>query len=582
MNKERSYYVIQIMCLLKDYIPQLILAIIVKVINMLMPYSMIIVLGKFVNQILGAHSYEVKKFIIIMAIILVATVSFSYLDTYISHDMSYCIIKRLRNMCYEKIGRLLPAVTKNKSMGDYGRIINGDVDVFEWFYAHIFVAWIATSITLVVGTFMIFKLKPMGILVVALVYILVVVIQTRHTSESEEKGYVLRRFGGELNATVIDGILGMKDVISNQFETQYHQILMSKSRQFDEARKKFSKRGMNEKRAVALIIESGILVATIMAIWTVEMTIGDKMTFILMVTAFFAPLQQTLNDSTNYGFVFGATKRVYDLLNEKEYVKDSGEKCVTDLITQKGKNDWVLALKDVHFTYPLAQKEVLSGISFTVKAGESVALVSASGGGKTTLVNLLQRFWDYHSGEITINGISIKDIKLSELRKIITVISQEIYIFNMTIRENLLMAKPSASEVEMIAACKMARVWDFIITLPKGLDTKVGERGECLSGGQRQRLVLAQAFLRDTPILVMDEATSNLDVLNEQEINQTIAEIKKEKVVIVVAHRLATISAADRIIFMESGSVVDTGSYESMIKQSCHFRQVIGLKSEVI
>lgn len=578
-EKNRGYYVRQIMVLLRSYIPNLVLAIIIKSITMILPYLVIAVLGNFVNEVFVMYDLDVKRHIVKLLVLIVATIFFSYLDTCVSHDMSFRIVKKLRNLCFEKIERVLPATSDNMSVGDYGRIINGDVDVFEWFYAHIFVAWIATAIALVTGGVLICSLNPFGLLVVLLCAIAVIYIPKRNTAKAEKKGYMLRRYGGELNATVIDGILGMKDVISNQFVEGYNHNLMQKSEQFDCARAKFNHVGMNEKRLTELVMDIGIVCSLLICFFSYNMDIGEMLSFILLITAFFGPLQQTLSDGANYGFVYGAAKRVYDLLNQEEFVHDDGNKNVEDVKQAKeDKSNWQLDLEKVEFRYPKATQNVLQGVTFSVRAGESVALVAQSGGGKTTLANLLQRFWDYQGGYIGINGIDIKDIQLAQLRSLITVVSQDIYLFNMSVRENLLMAKPNATEAEIIEVCKKAKAWDFICDMPKGLDTLIGERGECISGGQRQRLALAQAFLKDTSILVFDEATSNLDVFHEREINETIKQIKEDKIIIIIAHRLATIQSADKIVFLKNGVQAENGTFDEIRKKSEDFNVLIGQK----
>lgn len=582
-EKDRSYYVRQIMALLKSYIPNLVLAIIIKAITMILPYLVIIVLGSFVNEVFVMHGVGMAAYVVRLLLLMMATVIFSYLDTCVSHDMSFRIVKKLRNLCFEKIERVLPATSNNMSLGDYGRIINGDVDVFEWFYAHIFVAWIATAMALGTGGILICRLHPVGLIIVAICSLAVIFIPKMNTAKAEEKGYVLRKYGGELNATVIDGILGMKDVISNQFIEGYNRNLIEKSEQFDCARAKFNYIGMNEKRITEFIIDIGIFCSLFIALFSTNMNIGDKLSFVLILTAFFAPLQQTLSDGTNYGFVFGAAKRVYDLLNEEEFVHDNGCKTVEDVkLAEKQIHNWHLDIENVEFGYPKSAQKVLQGVTFSAYAGESIALVAESGGGKTTLANLLQRFWDYQSGCISINGIDIRDLQLAQLRKLITVVSQDIYLFNMSVRENLLMANPNATEEEIITACKKAKAWDFICDMPKGLDTLIGERGECLSGGQRQRLALTQAFLKDTPVLVFDEATSNLDVFHEREINESIKQIKDNKIIIIIAHRLATIQSADKVVFLQNGVQVDSGTFDELRKKSGDFNVLIGQKGSSI
>ncbi len=220
-------------------------------------------------------------------------------------------------------------------------------------------------------------------------------------------------------------------------------------------------------------------------------------------------------------------------------------------IDKDGQKQWSLEIKGLSFKYPKSEKIVIQNLNFTVGTNEIVALVAPSGSGKTTVANLLERFWEYETGEIYINTIELRTLKISALRQYVSMVPQEIYLFNMTISDNLRLAKPDATEEEMIEACKMANAIGFISDLPEKFETVVGERGTKLSGGQKQRIAIAQAILRNTPIMIFDEATSSLDVAREMEINDTLQKIKKDKVVLVIAHRKATIEMADRIVNLE-------------------------------
>ncbi len=548
----------------REYVPFFVLAVFIKTVSMCIPYAAAFFVGVFIERVLCPYGpMSIGLCVLGIAALVLTGVIFSYFDTYVSHRISFGIIKKLRDRCFEKIEHIIPASAQRKSSGDYERIINGDVDVFEWFYAHILTAWIATSLSVIIGIVCIAFLSIYAAILVAVVSAVMIITPLMQSEKAEKKGYELRKNAGELNAVIVDGILGMKDIISNQYDEDYMRRLVEKSRQFDRSRNKFSMRGMNEKRFTELMVNVCCICSAVLGFLMLEAP--DMIMLLLIVFAFFSPLQQTIRDGTNYGFVFGAAKRVYDLLNETEFVHDDGRLKAQDVLGNDrgsgGANSVRIDFEKVGFTYPGEENPTLKDVCFSVKNGEITALVAPSGTGKTTLVNLLERFWDYDSGRITINGTDIKEIEIKELRRIISMVTQDIYLFNMSVLDNIRLAKPDASEEEIKEACIKANAWEFINELPKGLDTQIGERGENLSGGQRQRIALAQAILRDTPVIVLDEATSSLDVHNEVSINKTLNEIKYRKAILVIAHRQATIDSADKVVCLgkEDGARKKTG-----------------------
>ena len=211
--------------------------------------------------------------------------------------------------------------------------------------------------------------------------------------------------------------------------------------------------------------------------------------------------------------------------------------------------------------------EVLKGISFTVKKGQTVALVGASGGGKTTICHLLPRFYLRDSGTISIGGTDINDVSTQTLRDKIAVVSQDVFLFAGSVRENILYGNPSATEEEMIAAAKRANIHDYVTTLPNGYDTEVGERGVKLSGGQKQRISIARAFLKNPPVLILDEATSALDNMTEMQVQSALSELSVGRTTLIVAHRLSTVKNADQILVIENGEITERGSHEQLLEQ---------------
>ena len=301
---------------------------------------------------------------------------------------------------------------------------------------------------------------------------------------------------------------------------------------------------------------------------------------ISLSTMIYSPLRETLAMSSNYGRIFAAAKRVFDFMQLDATVSDEGNITYDDVIKEdKGE----VYFNSVYFSYvdkdTGEKNSVLKGISFVIEKNQTTVLVGSSGSGKSTCSKLLQRFWDVDSGSILINGIDIKKIRLEDLKKLISVVPQEVYIFNKSIRENLQMANENASIEDIELALENANLKDFVYKLDEGLDTIAGERGAKLSGGERQRLSIAQAFIKNSPILILDEITANLDYNNEEIINNSLNKLKKDKITLMIAHRVSTIKNADKIIFIEDGICVGSGKYEDLINENEKFRELIGEKS---
>lgn len=246
-----------------------------------------------------------------------------------------------------------------------------------------------------------------------------------------------------------------------------------------------------------------------------------------------------------------------------EIMREDTEKEYKNPIELKNVKDNI-EIDNVSFKYE-DKKQILKNLTLSIEAGKTVALVGPSGGGKTTLCNLIPRFYDFNEGDIKIDGISVKEVSLKSLRKNIGVVQQDVFLFTGTIKENILCAKLDASDDEIIDAAKKAKVHDFIQSLPKGYETYIGERGVKLSGGQKQRISICRVFLKNPPIIILDEATSALDNVTEREIQKSLEELSKDRTNLVVAHRLSTIKNADEIIVLTDSGIVERGNHEELI-----------------
>ncbi|CEA03301.1 Putative multidrug export ATP-binding/permease protein [Metalysinibacillus saudimassiliensis] len=268
--------------------------------------------------------------------------------------------------------------------------------------------------------------------------------------------------------------------------------------------------------------------------------------------------------------------RMFELMDEPHEIQD--KKGAHELTRARGD----IAFDHVSFKYDPDGSEILHDVNFTVKAGETVAFVGMSGGGKSTIVNLIPRFYEVSEGAVRIDGHDVRDVTVKSLREQIGLVLQDTILFSDTIRENILMGQPNATEEQMIAAAKAANAHDFIVSLPQGYDTTVGERGVKLSGGQKQRVAIARVFLKNPAILVLDEATSALDLESESLIQESVEKLAADRTTIMIAHRLSTITHADRIIVISHGKVIEQGTHQQLLRQQSAYYDLYKIQNLTI
>jgi subfamily B ATP-binding cassette protein MsbA len=291
------------------------------------------------------------------------------------------------------------------------------------------------------------------------------------------------------------------------------------------------------------------------------LTVGQLTSFIAAFSLAYEPMKRLAKLNNTFQMGLGASERVFEMLDTVPQISE--DQNAKELNVKKPK----IVFKDVYFRYDDSEETILNGISFEMPAGSVTALVGPSGSGKTTILNLIPRFYDVDEGAVTISGKNVKDLTLRSLRDHIALVSQDIMIFRATARDNIAYGRKDAHEEDIIKAAKAAAAHDFIMDLPQGYDTELGEHGVKLSGGQKQRIAIARAVLRNAPILLLDEATSSLDTESEKIIQEALQKLQRGRTTLIIAHRLSTIQNADQIITLEKGHIVETGTHKDLLQE---------------
>ena len=416
-------------------------------------------------------------------------------------------------------------------------------------------------ITIVGALAVMFTLEwRMALIVMVIIPIFLVVLMLLRGGMSRAS-VAAKQKTGTINAEIESGLSGIRTVKAFGNETIQQQRFDCANETFKTAKRGFHKEMGRFNATMELFVT--LLNAAVIAGggWLImggRMDYVDLITFSLYITTFITPVRKLTNFAELFSNGFAGLHRFIELMSTEPTVADAPDAVTMERV--KGEVD----VKDVSFTYDGAE-EILHHVTLHVRVGETVAVVGPSGGGKSTLCQLIPRFYDVTGGEIDIDGVDVRRIRLDDLRRAIGVVQQDVFLFADTVRENIRYGRPGASDEEVEAAARRAEIYDDILAMPQAFDTYVGERGTLLSGGQKQRVAIARVFLKDPPILILDEATSALDSVTEAKIQHAFDQLAAGRTTLIIAHRLSTIRNADRILVVQDGCITEQGDHETLL-----------------
>lgn len=533
----------------------------------------------FARAVAGTAIEELYPYAAAMIILGLARGTFGYLGPYLSHVAAFRILVDLRDEFFWAIEPLAPAKLARRRTGDLVSTAVSDIELLELFFAHTagpaVVAFIVPIIALT-------ALATINLLLAEalLIFLILLILMPRLAFWlGTTLGERLRGQQALLNSQELDTIQGMKAILSFGYSRQRLEELSENSATLLALQARQARNIGLQSAAKISIVSAGTLAVLLCASILVRqnsLAPGFLPITMILASSVFLSITSVVEISKQLSLTRAAARRLFLLLDEQPAVRDEsglGPAVPIESIEPS------ISLQDVSFRYAPDEPLILSSISLEIPAGSTVALVGTSGAGKSTVINLMLRFWDPEAGRILLGGSDLRCYPMMQLRRLFSVVSQDVFLFSDSIRENIRLGRAEASDAEVEEVASRARIHDFIITLPQGYDTLVGERGVRLSGGERQRIAIARALLKGAPILVLDEATSSLDAENERAIKEALMERREGRTTIMIAHRLSTVVDADWIFVINGGRVVEQGRHEDLIARKGRYARLVEAQS---
>ena len=495
-----------------------------------------------------------------------------WIESWLAHDIAYRLLAELRVELFRKLDTLAPAYLVRRRSGDLIALASQDIETIEYFFAHTvapaLVAILVPSTVLIALAVIAWPLA--AALLPFVLYAGLAPVVTRR--RIDRLGGEAREALGLMSAYVTETIQGLADLVAFQAVGRRRAGFMAAVAGYQKTRLALLSDLAMQTALFETATGFGGLAVAATGAWLVgrgELAATTLPLLILAALASFLPISEIAHVSRQLADTIASTRRFHAVLRERPAVTDGPARPPAP---QGGS---AIRFEGVGFSYPGARRPALAGISLDIAAGSTVAIVGPSGAGKTTLANLLLRFWDPDAGRILIDGIDLREFELDHLRRRVSLVSQDTYLFNDTLRANVALAEPEADEAAIRRALAQAALADFVDSLPDGLDTRVGERGVQLSGGQRQRVAIARAFLKNAPTLILDEATSHLDAVSEALVRSALDALMRDRTTIVIAHRLSTVRSADLLLVLDRGRLVESGSHAELVARNGLYARLI-------
>ncbi|MGN1192906.1 MAG: amino acid ABC transporter ATP-binding/permease protein [Dorea sp.] len=544
-KKRRKGIVImgQLIGLVKPLLPLMCLAILLGVVGYLCAISLTILAGyAMLKGLLG----KLAGMLILLAVL---RGILHYGEQYCNHFIAFKLLAIIRHKVFAVLRKLCPAKLEGRDKGNLISIITSDIELLEVFYAHtISPIAIAVLTSLIMVLFISSQYVPAGVIALAGYLMVGAVIPLWNGRKGAAEGMAFRNSFGELNSFILDSLRGLDETIQYGQGEKRMQQMDARSRELGQMQKKLNRQEAFQgsiTNLVILLFSFGMLFFMLWNFQRGNVNYEEMVIATIAMMGSFGPVVALSNLSNNLNQTLASGERVLSLLDEEPQIEEiSGEEEIR-----------FTGAEAEHVDFSYEEEQILKDYSIELPKGKVVGIHGASGSGKSTLLKLLMRFWDVNSGMIRISEKDIRKINTKDLRDMESYVTQETYLFHDSIANNIAVGKPEASREEIMEAAKKASIHDFIMTLPDGYDTEVGELGDTLSGGERQRIGIARAFLHDAPFLLLDEPTSNLDSLNEGIILKSLKESMKNQTVVLVSHRKSTMNLADILYEMDNGRI---------------------------